>query len=157
MSDQERYQHTQLALRLGASLVGVGLLIVLGALVTDQPAEVVTVTVVVLVVLASTAVVMSRLTVTVDTDEVRVAMGWGWPSRTVPLGDVTHVTAARGAWWHGIGIHRIPGGTLWNVAGLDAVELGLPSGRFLRIGTDDPDGLIAALAAHGAPAPTPAA
>jgi hypothetical protein len=38
-----------------------------------------------------------------------------------------------------------PGFRLYNVSGLDAVELRLKSGDIRRIGTDDPHGLAAAL------------
>jgi len=34
---------------------------------------------------------------------------------------------------------------MWNVSGLDAVELALDGNRRYRIGTDDPEGLAAAL------------
>lgn len=37
------------------------------------------------------------------------------------------------------------GGRLYNVSGLDAVELRLKSGEVRRIGTDDPQGLSAVL------------
>jgi hypothetical protein len=54
-------------------------------------------------------------------------------------------------WWYGWGIRRGPGFRLYNVSGLDAVELRLKSGEVRRIGTDDPLALAAALkpAAHG--------
>jgi hypothetical protein len=45
-----------------------------------------------------------------------------------------------------LGIRWIARGALWNVWGLDAVELELKSGRIFRIGTDDVGGLVAALA-----------
>jgi hypothetical protein len=38
-----------------------------------------------------------------------------------------------------------PGFRLYNVSGLDAVELRLKSGGVRRIGTNDPDGLSASL------------
>ena len=39
-------------------------------------------------------------------------------------------------------------GMLYNVSGRDAVEIRLDTGRRFRLGTDDPDGLVAALRAH---------
>jgi hypothetical protein len=44
----------------------------------------------------------------------------------------------------------MPGFSLYNVSGLDAVQLKLKSGETRHIGTDDPQGLAAALrsAAH---------
>jgi hypothetical protein len=46
---------------------------------------------------------------------------------------------------NGFGIRMRPGFRLYNVSGLDAVELRLKSGDVRRIGTDDAAGLAAAL------------
>ena len=43
---------------------------------------------------------------------------------------------------YGFGIRIIPGGWLYNVSGLDAVELQMKDGKKYRIGTDDPDELL---------------
>jgi hypothetical protein len=45
-----------------------------------------------------------------------------------------------------VGIRLSPGGVLWNVSGLDAVELSLDGGRRFRVGTDEPRALAAAIA-----------
>lgn len=95
--------------------------------------------------LAIVAFIMSSITVEVDDVAVRVAFGAGWPQRSVPLTRITDVRTMRNAWWHGWGIRWIPGGSLWNVWGLDAVELTLDSGKLWRVGTDDPTGLLAAI------------
>ena len=42
-------------------------------------------------------------------------------------------------------MRKIRNGWMYNVWGLDAVQLELQSGKSFRIGTDDPDGLVAAL------------
>jgi hypothetical protein len=52
----------------------------------------------------------------------------------------------RNRWWYGFGIRLIPHGSLWIVWGLDAVELNLVTGKVLRIGTDEPGALLAAIA-----------
>ena len=57
----------------------------------------------------------------------------------------TAARIVRNSWWYGFGIRWFPGGTLWNVWGLDAVEFDLVKGRKLRIGTDEPEQLLAAL------------
>ena len=48
-------------------------------------------------------------------------------------------------WWYGWGIHLTPRGWLYNVGGLDAVELALNNGRTLRIGSDEAAALARAL------------
>lgn len=88
----------------------------------------------------------SVLRVTVEPATIRAAFGRGWPRKTVDLSTVTAARAVRNMWLFGWGIRWIPKGSLWNVWGLDAVELLLDSGRVLRIGTDDPGGLLVALA-----------
>ena len=51
----------------------------------------------------------------------------------------------RNKWWYGYGVRKVPNGWMYNVAGLDAVELELGEDRVFRIGTDDPAALMAAL------------
>jgi hypothetical protein len=51
----------------------------------------------------------------------------------------------RNPWYYGWGIHFIPGGMLYNAAGLSAIELRLTNGRCLRIGSGEAEVLSAAL------------
>jgi hypothetical protein len=68
------------------------------------------------------------------------------------LSEIESVSPVRNRWWNGWGIRTAPGFRLYNVSGFDAVELRLKSGEVQRIGTDDPQGLAAALkAAAGVP------
>jgi hypothetical protein len=85
------------------------------------------------------------LTVEVDRERVRSVFGVGLIRKTVPLADVAAFQPVRNPWLAGWGIRVIRGGMLWNVSGLDAVELALRDGRFFRIGTDEPAALVRAL------------
>ncbi|MDH3402464.1 MAG: hypothetical protein OES32_16810 [Acidobacteriota bacterium] len=87
------------------------------------------------------------LTVTIDEEKIVAAFGPGWPRKTVRLASVHGVRPVRNSWWYGWGIRYTPHGWLYNVSGLDAVELELTGGRSLRIGTDEPAKLAAAIAA----------
>ncbi len=98
-----------------------------------------------MLVVFAAAVVFSRLTVTVDPTEVIAAFGWGWPRRNIALGEIVSVRKVRNKWWYGWGLRWIPGGSMYNVWGFDAVELELRSGKVFRIGSDEPDALLAAL------------
>jgi len=98
-----------------------------------------------LVVAAGATFMFSRLTVTVDEATVVAAFGLGWPRRTERLDEIVAVRKVRNKWIYGWGIRKLPGGWMYNVWGLDAVELDLSSGKMFRIGTDDPEGLLAAL------------
>lgn len=87
---------------------------------------------------------LSTLTVEI-TDRITVAFGRGWPVRRIDPADVRESRVVRNSPWHGLGIRWIRGGALWNIWGLDAVELLLVSGRRFRIGTDDAEALHAAV------------
>lgn len=87
------------------------------------------------------------LRVEVQRETVSVRFGPGWPRRTIELSRVIGVRTVRNRWWYGFGIRYTPYGWLWNLDGLDAVELDLPGGKRFRIGTRVPDELCAAIAA----------
>ncbi len=90
-------------------------------------------------------VLFSRLQVTVSGGVVTASFGFGWPSRTIDLSDVTSVRQVRNTWWYGWGIRKVPGGWMYNVWGLDAVELELSSGKVFRVGSDEPEVLLGVL------------
>ena len=78
------------------------------------------------------------LTVEVDHEAVRLAFGAGFIKKEFKLRDIVSVRAVRNSWWHGWGIKYIGNGWMYNVAGLDAVELTFTDGKVVRIGTDEP-------------------
>lgn len=147
------YAHTQTSkgvlLATFAVLIVVVLFLGLFVQASDDPSAdgvgVGVVAVIVVLLLVVVAVMFSRLTVTVDPTEVVAAFGAGWPRRNIALGEITSARRVRNKWWYGWGLRWIPGGWMYNVAGLDAVELQLRSGKVFRIGTDEPDALLAAL------------
>jgi hypothetical protein len=100
-----------------------------------------------LAVLVAVAIVFSSLTVEVNDRELRWSFGPGFWSYNLPLGEIESIAIVRNQWSNGFGIRRRSGFRLYNVAGLDAVELHLKSHDVRRIGTDDPQGLAAALKA----------
>ena len=101
-----------------------------------------------LIILAAVAVLFASLTVDVSGNELRWHFGPGFWKYRLALDDIQSVAIVRNHWWNGWGIRMAPGFTLYNVSGLDAVELKLKSGEIRRIGTDDPQGLAAALNAQ---------
>ena len=102
---------------------------------------------IVLVVLAAATIVFSSLTVEVNANELSWRFGPGFWTYRLPLEDIETVAVVRNHWWNGFGIRRGAGFRLYNVSGLDAVELHLKSHDVRRIGTDDPQGLARALQA----------
>lgn len=91
-------------------------------------------------------------TLTTVVDGVSVVVQFG-PIRLIrerfALADITSARAVRNSLLHGVGMRYIHHGRLWNVWGLDAVELQLRNGTRFRIGTDEPQALLQALQRAG--------
>ena len=100
---------------------------------------------VVLAILVVVAFVFSSLTVEVNGNELRWHFGPGFWTYRLPLDEIEKIAIVRNHWWNGFGIRMGPGFRLYNVSGLDAVELHLKTNEIRRIGTDDPNGLAEAL------------
>jgi hypothetical protein len=97
------------------------------------------------VVLVLVAWLFSSLTIAGNDSEVVSGFGPGFWRKRVPLGDIVNVERTTFSALEGWGIRITPRGMLYNVAGRDAVEIRLATGRRFRFGTDDADGLVAAL------------
>jgi hypothetical protein len=102
-----------------------------------------------LVVLFAVAIVFSSLTIEVNEGALRWHSGPGLWTYRLALDDIESVAIVRNRWWNGFGIRSAAGFRLYNVSGLDAVELRLKSNEIRRIGTDDPRGLAEALKSPG--------
>jgi hypothetical protein len=103
--------------------------------------------VVTLVIVITAAALFSSLTVEVNDNELSWHFGPGLWTYRLPLDDIRDVAVVRNHWWNGWGIRMAPGFRLYNVSGLDAVELRVGPNDVRRIGTDDPHGLANALRA----------
>jgi len=139
------YRHTQRApLVLGAVLIGALIvLLVLTGVMADPAGR--TVLLIVGALMLAAVWLFSSLTITVDADRLAWRFGPGLIRKAVPIDTVVHAERTRTSWLAGWGIHWTPRGWLYNVAGLDAVLVRLSSGQQFLLGTDDPDGLVAAL------------
>jgi hypothetical protein len=93
------------------------------------------------VVLLAVGYLFSSLTILVDEEAVRWYFGPGFWRSSVKLSEIESVGPVRNRWWYGWGIRYTPHGWLYNVAGLDAVEFRLTSGRKFRLGTEEPEQL----------------
>ncbi len=100
------------------------------------------------VAIAGLVLMFSRLTVSVGDQVVTASFGIGWPSKAINHSDIEQTEVVRNHWIYGLGIRKIPGGWMYNVWGLDAVELVLASGRKFRIGTDEAEALKTAIDAR---------
>jgi hypothetical protein len=89
--------------------------------------------------------VFSRLTITIDDERIAWSFGAGWPKFDLPLSEVQSVKAVKNSVFYGYGIRVVPRGMLYNVSGRDAVEITRHDGKVIRLGTDQPDQLLAAI------------
>jgi hypothetical protein len=91
------------------------------------------------------AAIFSTLTVDVSQAEVRWYFGPGLWTYSLSRSDIQTIAVVRNSWANGFGIRVAPGFRLYNVEGLDAVELHLKDRTVTRIGTDEAPALAAAL------------
>ncbi len=82
----------------------------------------------------------SLLTVTIDKHCLRVKFGFGIFRKNFMLRKIISVRIVRNRWYHGWGIRLSLRPRMWifNVSGLDAVEIKIQNGKVYRIGTDEP-------------------
>ena len=97
------------------------------------------------IILLIVAALFWGLTVEVNKDVVRLYFGFGIIHRSILREHIAMVTQVRNRWWWGFGIRWTPHGWMWNISGLDAVELTYHNGKKFRIGTDEPEALLEAL------------
>ena len=84
-------------------------------------------------------------TVTVTEKVIHLKFGIGLIQRTIFRDQIASVSQVRNRFWYGFGIRLTPHGWMWNISGLDAVEITYLDDRRFRIGTDDPVGLMSVL------------
>lgn len=91
------------------------------------------------------------LTTEVTEQAFRFSFGIGLISRTILRSEIAACRVVRNPWTFGWGIHRTPRGWLYNVSGDAAIEIDLRNGKTLRVGTDEPEALCAALTPGNGP------
>ena len=138
------YRHTQVGyVTLGATtMAAIGVASM--AVRHDRPVLWVVVALLVLL-----GVLFSSLTIEVADGELRSHFGPGfWRKRWV-ITDIASAELVPIRSWEGWGIRFTTRGMLYDVAGTKSVELRLRSGTRFRLGTDEPERLLAALHAAG--------
>jgi hypothetical protein len=92
-------------------------------------------------------ILFSTLTTRVGDGVVECSFGSSVIRRRIDLATVTSASVVKNR-WYGLGIKRIRDGWLWNVGGPGAVEIRFRDGRCFRVGTDEPERLLAAIEAE---------
>jgi hypothetical protein len=76
---------------------------------------------------------------------LEIRFGIGMIRKKFELKSIQEAHIVRNHWYDGWGIRSIPNGWLYNVSGLDAIEISMSSGKRYRIGTDQPNELAHAV------------
>jgi len=139
------YRHTQWGFLAIPTLLLFAVVIPITASDDETTVAITALLIVSTIALLGIVLLFSRLEVTVSDGRIVTAFGFGRPHREIDLADVTAVRQVRNTWIQGTGIRKISGGWMYNVWGLDAVEVDLSSGNVFRIGTDDPENLLATI------------
>jgi len=100
----------------------------------------------VLVVVAAVHFAFVSLTIEVGEGELRWHFGPGVWRKRLPLNSIANVKRDRLPWWYGVGVKYTPGAWAYLVAPGPAVRIATADGCIIRLGTDDPEGLMNALA-----------
>ena len=97
------------------------------------------------VIIALAALLFSSLRIQIDDNNLYWHFGPGFWKKSLSLAEIRSVQCVRNKWYYGLGIRLLSTGWLYNVSGLDAVELCLKDGTTVTLGTDDPAGLSRAI------------
>ncbi len=94
-----------------------------------------------LIVVCLITAIFSSMIITINKQEIKWHFGPGIWHKTINLADIENLQKVRNKWWYGWGIRRYKSGWLYNVSGLNAIEITLKSGKQFRLGTDEPEKL----------------
>ncbi len=137
----KKYQHTQIGyltiLTLGGAMILIAFLLIFY--------EFNYIAFVVLIALAISLLLFFSLTVEADEKNLQIRFGPGLIRKNFLLHEIQAYQAVKNHWYYGWGIRRIAHGWLYNVSGLEAIELQMSSGKTYRIGTDEPEQLVQAI------------
>lgn len=135
------YKHVQFGTLTVSLLVAVLVLLVLLGFIIEWH----TVTIGVLLTLLVCVALFYSLTVEISNDHLRIHFGVGIIKKRFEIKDIEKAYPVRNRWYYGWGIRLLPHGWLYNVSGLDAIEIVMSSGKRYRIGTDQPNELAQAV------------
>jgi hypothetical protein len=100
---------------------------------------------IILGVLAVVLALFYKLTVEINAEHLQIRFGIGLIRKRFFLDQINDGQPVKNSWCNGWGIRLTSHGWLYNVSGLEAVELKMKTGKTCRIGTDEPQVLATAL------------
>lgn len=133
------YQHTQNGYVILIALIAISVLFIIILTQTGLNLSILFIMALILFTLAS----FSTLQVIVDENHLRIKFGYGIFRKKFPLDEIASAKKVKNRWYYGWGI-RVgfwPYMWIYNVSGLDAIEMVMKDGKRYRIGTDQPEEL----------------
>jgi hypothetical protein len=85
--------------------------------------------------------ILWSMTIQITETHLRHWFGLGFWKKEIPLAEIQHVEVSKTPWYTGYGIRFVGKGWLYNVSGVDRVELHLRNNSVIYLGTDDPEKL----------------
>lgn len=79
------------------------------------------------------------LTIELNNEKLVFFFGIGLIKKKIDIKNIRHCHTVKNPWYYGWGIRSIPGGWLFNVSGLKAIEIILFNNKKFQIGTDEPE------------------
>ena len=140
-----QYKHTQNGYLIIGGLLGIAIFLAITGIVAPAGRDGLLISAIIEVILLICAIVFSKLTIKIDGEILKACFTMGLICKKVSLTDIAECEPIRIRWWYGWGIHLTPYGWLYNVSGLDAVMITLRNDGKFALGTDDPQGLVAAI------------
>lgn len=135
------YKHTQI----GYALLNSYTIVFLIAGVINLATGFAPLAVLALIIVLLTISTFAALTVIVDQRAIKLRFGIGIVRKEYLLDEIVKCQAVENPWYYLLGIRYTLRGWLYAVSGSSAVELALKNGKYVRIGTDEPEKLIEAL------------
>lgn len=136
----QAYRHTQIGWAL-VVIVTLALVVAVLVIVRSDLTSGLTMALIAVAIFA----LFGTMTVELDDTHLRLWFGIGTFRKKIGFNEIRAFHPVRNRWYHGWGIRWFPGGWLYNVSGLSAVELLLHTGTRIRVGTDEPEVLVARL------------
>ncbi|KAF7785837.1 hypothetical protein PRUB_a0231 [Pseudoalteromonas rubra] len=88
------------------------------------------------------AILFSSLTIKIGEGQIRWFFGPGFWRKSLDYTQIDSAIIIKTKWYNGLGICLLSTGWLYNVSGLDAVELKLKDGTTVSLGTNEPEKLL---------------
>lgn len=90
-------------------------------------------------------ILMSTLTVKVTDKDLVWFFGPYFLKKSISIKDIEEISTVKTSWLNGLGIRHLGNAVLYNVSGLEAIEIKLKNNEIIMIGTGEPKKLLDAI------------